>query len=139
MATAYVAAGTIRRARFVKLNPSANNQVLEADANEIVFGISQVGGRDAPIPENTTDPPNAAVIGDHLNVHQLGVECLLEAGSGGWAADARLKSDADGKGVAIATTGTTIQHVGARALEAASAGELGRVVVMITSERPALT
>jgi hypothetical protein len=50
-----------------------------------------------------------------------------------------LKSDADGKGVPIATTGTTIQQYGAMALESGKSGEKIRVFIMLGSERPAIT
>lgn len=132
------AGGTIRRCRFVKLDTTANNTLLEADANERTIGISQEAGREAAIPSVTADPPEAAQDGDHLQFHPPGDWCLLEAGSGGWTTGDRLKSDADGKGVIIATTGTTIQQIGAVALESAAAGELGKVLVVYASERPAL-
>lgn len=139
MARAYRANGTIRVCRFVKLDTADNHSVLEADANEQVIGISQDGGRVAPLSGLVTaDPPEAAIITESLNVHQHGEECLLRIGTGGCTTDDRLKSDGDGNGVRIATTGTTIQHFGCRCLESASAGELARVVVMIGSERPAL-
>lgn len=137
-ARGYVAGGTIRVSRFVKVSTAADHTVLEADANEVPFGISQAGGRTAPIPDVTADPAEAAQSGEHLDVHQEGEEVLLRAGTGGWTRGDRLKSDADGQGIPIATTGTTIQHIGAVAMESASAGELGRVRVQISSERPAL-
>lgn len=132
------AGGTIRRCRFVKPSTSANNTVLEADANERTIGVSQEAGREAAIPSVVADPPEAAQADDDLMVNLPGQWAMLEAGSGGWTAGDRLKSDADGKGVAIATTGTTIQQIGAIALETVSAGELGKVLVVFTSERPAL-
>lgn len=132
------AGGTIRRARFVKLDTSNNNTVLEADANDRTIGISQEYGREAAIPSVTADPPEAAQDDDDLLVHLPGDWALLEIGSGGCTAGGRLKSDADGKGVAILGTGTTIQQIGAVALETASEGELAKVLVVYTSERPAL-
>ena len=135
----YRAGGTIRRCRFVKLSTTANNTILEADANEVVFGVSQEAGREAPIPSVTADPPEAAQSGDQLNVFQNSEYCLLEIGSGGVTSGGRLKSDADGKGVAIATTGTTIQHIGAIAQATCAAGELCPVQVYRSSERPALS
>lgn len=129
MPHAYVANGTIRVARFVKIDSSDNNSVLEADANERVIGISQIGGRTAPTPDVTTDPPEAAQAGEHLNVHFVGEECLLRIGSGGCAAGALLKSDADGQGVAIAESAGNKQEAGAMALETASENEYARVVV----------
>lgn len=142
MSKAYIAGGTIRVSRFVKLKSDDNNVVQEADANEKVIGISQEGGRVAPIPTVTADPVEAAQAGEHLNVHLPGglrKDISLVIGSGGCNAGDRLKSDADGKGVVIASTGTTIQHYGAIAMAAASENELCPVEIVIGSERPALT
>lgn len=130
--------GTIRVARFVKQDTGDNNSVLEADANEQVIGVSQMGGRDAPIPTLTTDPVEAAQAGDDLKFHSIGDNCLIEAG-GTITAGAFLKSDADGKAVVIATTGTTLQRYGGYSEEAAADGELFKMVVLPGSERPALS
>lgn len=141
MSKAFTAGGTIRVSRFVNLDSSDNNVVLEADANETIIGISQEGGRAAPVPLNTTDPVEAAQDGEQLNVHLPGgarKDISLCIGSGGCNAGDRLKSDGDGKGVPIATTGTTIQNYGAIALAAASENELCPVEIVIGSERPAL-
>lgn len=130
------AAGNINPCRFVKVTTSENKRVEEADANETVIGVSQEGAQDAPIPSAST---LAAEDEDSLDIRGPGRVCKLVAGGGGWTAGDRLKSDADGKGVTIATTGTTIQHIGAIALESVSAGEKGDVLVVIYSERPALS
>ena len=135
------AGGTIRRSRFVKPSTTENNTCLEADANEAVIGISQIGGREAPLPSVTADPPQAAQDGDHVHIHTNNTECedvVLEIGSGGITAGAWIKSDADGKGVAAATSGTTLQWVGARALEAASDGELCKVEIIVFPFYPAI-
>lgn len=135
------AGGTIRRARFVKISTTENNRCLEADANERVIGISQIGGREAPLPSVTADPPEAAQDDDHVRIHTSNTEredIVLEIGSGGITAGALIKSDADGKGVAAATSGTTLQWVGAVALEAASDGELCKVELLIFPHYPAL-
>lgn len=132
------AGGTIRRARFVNIKTTANNTVEEADANDRTIGISQEGGREAPLPSVTDDPPNAAISGEQLRVHLPGEPALLEIGSGGCTAGDELKSDADGKGVVRASTGTTIQNVGAIALETAVEGELAKVFVVYAHVRPAL-
>lgn len=134
--------GTIRRARFVKIDTSDNNSVLEADANERTIGISQIGGREAPLPSVSADPPQAAQAADTVLVHtdnSKREDVVLEAGSGGWTAGDELISDADGKGVSAATTGTTIQNVGAIALETVSEGELGKVQLAQYRIRPALS
>lgn len=132
-----MANGDIRPSRFVKLDSSADCKGLEADANEIVIGISKESGREPPLPSVST--VLAAAAGDPLPYYGDGETCLLELGSGGCSAGDRLKSDADGCGVVIATTGTTIQHIGARAMQAGAAGTKVRVQVLISSERPALT
>ena len=133
-----VAGGTIRPHRFVKLDGSNDFTGLEADANDIVIGISQVGGNRPPL-DDLVSTNNAAIAGETFRLFGEGDICLIEAGDT-FAHGARLKSDNDGRGVAITTTGTTIQHFGARALEAATAvGQLVRAQVMIGSERPALT
>lgn len=122
------ASGTIVRARFVRIDPSDNNSVIAAGANTKVFGISQLASRVAPIPEVTTDPPQAAIAGESLQVFGLGQTCLLEA-SGAWTAGDWLKSGAAGVGVAIADTDSA--RVGAIALHATASGELGNVQVII--------
>jgi len=130
--------GTIRRARFVKMDAADSHGVLEADANEKTVGISHVGTSDAaPIPSVTADPSQVTA-GKSVHVHMLGETCQLEAGAGGFAAGDDLKSDADGKGVVAASTGTTVQRIGAHALSAAAAGELGLVVIVYAAVRPAL-
>lgn len=142
MAKVMRANGTIRVARFVKVDPADNNSVLEADANEGIIGISQIGGREAPLPVVTTDPPQAAQSGDNVLIHTLNTareDVVLRIGSGGCTAGGRLKSDADGNGVAVATTGTTIQNVGAIALETASEGDYCKVQICRYEFRPALT
>lgn len=135
--TAFIASGDINPCRFVTRDSDANYSVSEADANEIVAGISGSGTRSAPYPGLASALHAAA--NDTVVVHQEpDDEVLLEAG-GTFNAGDRLKSDADGKGVAIAGTGTTIQHFGAIANEAATAsGQLVRVKVKVGSERPAL-
>lgn len=133
------AGGTIRRARFVNILTSANNTVEEADANDRTIGISQVGGREAPIPSVSASPPEAAQSGDQLQIFLPGEPALLEIGSGGCTAGDELISDTNGCGVIRATTGTTIQNVGAIALETAVAGELAKVFVVYAHVRPALS
>lgn len=135
-----VANGNIRPFRFVKQDDSGTPESFmakEADANEIVIGIAGEGTNYPPLSDIVTTAYHAQA-GQPVKLNGQGEICFLEAG-GSFAAGARLKSDADGKGVAIATTGTTIQHFGARALEASTGdGQIVRVQVLIGSERPAL-
>lgn len=122
----FIAGGDIRPCRFVKVSTAADFTLLECDANEEVFGISTNATQDAPIPNADGD---AAEAGDQIHVHQPGTVCDLEIGSGGITRGAWLKSDADGKGVAAATTGATAQFYGAKALESGSEGEFVKVLV----------
>ncbi len=123
-----VSGGTIRPARFVKPSTAADYTLLEADANEMAFGISDSGTRDAPIEDASG---NIAAAGDSFMYHPEGNVTILEIGSGGVTRGAEIKSDADGKGVLALTSGTTNQWVGAIALETAVEGELARVLVKV--------
>ncbi len=131
-----VCGGTIRPSRFFKASGSADHTILESDANEATLGIATDATRDAP---QSGSSANAGEDGDQMSVNMPGVVCKLYIGSGGITRGAFLKSDADGKGVAAATTGTTLQWVGALALESASEGELASVLVLPpTPYRPAI-
>lgn len=120
---------TIRVARFVTPDGTNNNSVKESNSGDLPSGISQLGSREAPLPSVTTDPPNAAIAGEPLNVFPNGTQTVLRIGSGGITAGALLKPDNDGNGVALANSGT--EAYGARALEAASEGHLCQVEVLI--------
>lgn len=133
-----VAGGNIRPSRFVKSSSTADHRGLEADANEMVIGISGEGGKYPPLNDLVTTN-NHAEAGDPIRLYGDGDICLLELGSGGATRGLRLISDGDGKGVAMATSGTTIQHFGAVALESGLEGDKIRVQVRIGSERPAIT
>lgn len=132
----FEAGGSIAPSIFVKVSTAADFKVLAAGANDAVIGISSAAAHDAPLSGAST---TAAESGDSLEVHPIGSVALLQAGSGGWTRGDELKSDSSGYGVTRATTGTTVQNVGAIALESASEGEFGRVLVIRTSIRPALT
>lgn len=124
---AYRVEGTIHRARFVKLDTSADNTVSAAGANAVVFGISQLGGDLAPLPSNS-QTTEAATDGNQVNVESIEGEVrLLEFGDTVVRGD-RLKSDADGKGVPIAGSGGN-QNVGAIAMQSGAAGTLGNVMI----------
>lgn len=129
------AGGDIRTCRFVKVSTAADNTVLEADANEAIIGISSQATQDAP---TSGASANAAESGDQLHIHPIGTRCLLKIGSGGVTRGDEIKSDADGQGVTRATTGTTVQNVGAIALQSAIEGDLALVMVFRSSVRPAL-
>ena len=124
-----MAGGTIIRSRFVRMDSSDNNVVIASGANTKVVGISQESSRVAPIPEVTTDPPNAAIVGEVVKVYGLGQTCLLEIGSGGCLAGDWLKSGSGGVGIAL--TDDDNGRVGALALSAANSGELATVQVVL--------
>lgn len=130
-----VAGGNINPCRFVKMSTAADDRCLECDANEAPIGISYPEGRYAPQSDIVVTNYHA-IAGDSVGLYGDGDQCLLELGSGGATRGGRLKADADGKGVAIATTGTTIQNFGAIALESGSENEKIRVFVLLGSERP---
>lgn len=130
----FVARGTINPCRFVIMSSYQDNAVEQAGANGLTAGIAQQFEHDAPIPNAGTD---AASSGESIKVYDIGDTCLLELG-GTVERAGLIKSDTDGKGVAIATSGTTIQQIGARAYERGVSGNLIRVQVLQYSERPAL-
>ncbi|QDU97528.1 hypothetical protein [Lignipirellula cremea] len=130
----YVAKGDIVPMRFVKVH-SADFSVVQATANAAVRGVSQEGSRTAPTPDVST--LLAASSGETLLVYGETEDCLLEIADDVSPGD-KLKSDANGKGVPIATTGTTLQQIGAVALEGGASGDRIRVQVSLGSERPAL-
>lgn len=132
----YVADGTIRVCRFVKISTTTDFRVKECDANEAVFGISQEASRETPIPSVTTDPPEAAQVDEQLNVFtEPGLVVMLRAGTGGWTRGDELESDADGNGVTAGTTANSTRQIGAVALESVSAGELGRVQIRLYAKK----
>lgn len=131
----FKAGGDIAPSRFVK-GGSADHTVVQGTANATTIGISMEGTQEPPIPGYTT--PLAASDGEQLKVYGEGEECLVEAG-GTIAAFGEVKSDANGKAVAIATTGTTVQNIAAIALEGGASGELIRVQIRTAKFRPALS
>ena len=131
------AGGNIRTSRFMTLSTTDNHTVTESNANEAVIGISGESNNYPPLNDLVSTYYHAES-GQPVRCYGEGDVCFLTAG-GSISAGDRLKSDNDGRGVEIESTGTTIQNIGARALEDASTGELFRVQVLISSERPALT
>lgn len=130
-----VAGGTIRVCRFLKVSDS--HTFAEADANEWVAGIASEGSADNPA---TGTAGNAAESGDQFQFYGDGEICLLAINDTvDCSAASLLKSDADGLGVNIATTGTTVQNYGAEALEDGVAGDRIRVRIIRGKTRPALS
>lgn len=132
----FMVQGDVRPSRFVNGYASADNTVEEADANDFVCGISSEGSREPNLPSVATIL--AGTTGDQMKVYGDGQICLLEI------ADTvtrftLLKSDADGCGVPALLTGTTIQNVGAEALQSGAAGEKIKVRVFRQKLLPAVS
>lgn len=115
-----VASGSIAMNRFVKLDTTADGKVLQCGAGEKVYGISHQSSRRAPF--SSLDDGFAAIAGEGLMIYGPGnnSKCGLELG-GTVAAGDRLKSDANGKGVA---TVTNLDEYGALAMSAGVSGEV---------------
>lgn len=125
------AGGTIGPSLFVKLDTTADNQVLQGTANSKLIGVSQEGMKRTPgLPGS--DTTIAAEITDEIDVFGEGDVCMLTTGAavvrGDW-----LQSDAAGK--AIAAAGAGEHFVGAIALESAGAADVKiQAVVALISQ-----
>lgn len=130
-----VAGGNVYPCRFIQMNDAYEG--VQGGDNTVCIGVSGEGTLEPPIPQQAT--AYHATDGDPLTqMSGLGDVCLLTAGTGGFSAGDRLKSDANGAGVPIASTGTTNQNVSAIAIDDAAEGEQGRVQVRFETVRPAL-
>lgn len=123
----WVAGGTIHIARFVKPDSTAF-QIVEATSGDPILGIMQEGMRDPPGLNSSVDATIAATTGDKatFNIYYPGDRCRL------WMINAvtagqYIKASTAGKGTPH-TTGTA--SVGAIALTAAAADELGEVLIV---------
>lgn len=103
------AAGTIPTAVFVTQDSAGDNSVLKAGVDTFPVGISGFGGKYAPIPSVTTDPPIHAEIGDPCQYHSpfsgdpQDSTAMLRIGATVTAGQ-RLMPNSDGEGIP-ATTG----------------------------------
>jgi len=131
-----MANGDIYPCRFVKLDTSGDHYGIQATANSQIIGVSMEGSNYPPLSDIVTTV-YAAQQGDYYKLYGDGEQCLVEAGTSIAMGD-RLKSDANGRAVPIATTGTTNQNMGGVALAAASAlGEKIPIqVLVLRSIRP---
>jgi len=131
------AGGNITVSRFVTL--ASTGMVVQSGDNHDIIGVAFEGTQRAPLQDMVTTV-FAAETGQSVAVYSVGEVCLVEAGAA-ISAGALLRSDAQGRAVPIATTGTTIQNYGAIALEpATAAGQKIRVLVVPLSKvRPALS
>ena len=112
------AGGTIRPYRFIKINTAADNQGLEADANDTVIGVVAGSTRQH-------DSSNHAEDGDMITL-QTGNVVTVECG-GSVTRGAPLESDADGKAVSQ-TVNTTNRRIGGFALESGASGSIIRML-----------
>lgn len=130
-----MANGNISPAVFVKLDTNAGNDdyALQATANDDIIGISGVGTDQPPLSDLISTQYHAQA-GEPVRLHPDGDVCLLTIGAAVVQGN-RLKSDNSGRGVPIATSGATLQKIGAVALESSTVvGSQIRVQVMIYSE-----
>ncbi|HOV61674.1 MAG TPA: DUF2190 family protein [Candidatus Hydrogenedentes bacterium] len=132
----FKASANISPSRFVTL--SGAKTVAQAGDNGEIIGVAQEGSNKAPL-QDMVSTVYAAETGQSLEVYSAGEVCLVEAG-GTITAGNLLKSDSQGRAVAIATSGTTIQNYGAVALEGGATGEkILCLVVPLNKVRPALS
>jgi hypothetical protein len=125
-----VANGNITPARFVKVDTTTDNHVLQCGANEKCVGISQKGQRSAPYPG--LQDGYAAIAGESLQVWSLDETAPLEYG-GTVAAGDYLESDASGRGVACTVDG---HYYGAIAGQAGVIGQVCEVLVVLGQKGP---
>lgn len=131
------ARGNISPFRFVSVDTASENGCVQAGDNTEIIGIAQ-GGTNKPQVTGLVDAQYAAEAGQPVRVSGDGSVAMLEVGATVTPGQ-YLKSDSQGRGVPIATTGTVIQNYGAVALQGGSAGSIIRVMVLIGKVRPALT
>lgn len=122
----YKAGGNIRPSVFTMAYGPAAYCVVQADGTQPILGISQEGVQNSP--GTAADTGFAAASGMWLNIYQDEDhdEPLLYIGdtvTGGTL----LKSDANGFGIPVVLTGSTVQYVGAEARTGGVSGDLIRV------------
>lgn len=126
----FTASATVEPCRFIKV--SGNGTYAHAGSNEDVLGISDRYSRHY-------NDVSAADAGEGAPVKTVdGDIAYLELG-GTVTAGAYLIAGANGVGVAAATTGTTVQNIGAQALKGGASGEIIPVKIKVMKHRPALT
>lgn len=126
-----ISGGDIYPHRFLTLSTAADFTGLQATANSRIIGVSGPGSNYPPLSDLVATNKHATA-GQPVDLKGDGEVVQVQAGSAIAAGD-RLKADTDGKAVPIATTGTTLQNIGAVALQQASTGDL--VWVQVTAER----
>ncbi len=117
---ALIANGNIFPSRFVTPTTSTDHRGQQATANAPIIGITRDETNRPPIVDPAiTNPGYHAIAGEPIRLIGDGEIGYIEAGAAITAGD-RLKSDGDGKGIPIATTGNVLQQVGAIAQESAA-------------------
>jgi hypothetical protein len=133
-----IAGGNVNPFRLITPSVSADHTGSQAGANDPIIGASGGGTKFAPLNDLVTTNLHAAA-GDQIELRGPGEEAMVAAGAA-IAAGTRFKSDANGKAVAAATTGTTNQQCGGWTQQAAAAeDELIRVLIDPEVFRPALS
>ena len=92
-----VASGDVNRCRFLKT--SGDFQLAQCGAAELIFGVSQEGTKEAPIPGASS---LHAAAGDVVRYYADGDVCEIEV-SAAVLAGACVKSDASGRAVTCST------------------------------------
>lgn len=133
MSRSYMCSGSVSPSRFVKADTTkTGGYVLQAtdgagSAGDLVVGISQSGTRSAPIPGLNDGFAGIADV-NTIEVLTETDEGWVQSGAA-FAFGARLKSNADGKAIAVSADG---DNYGAVAMQSADAADkLVKVRVMI--------
>lgn len=113
-----VAGGDIFPCRFTKLGTTAG-VLLQATAGDQINGISSSGTHTANMAG--LDDGKCAVAGENVKTYREPGQIWQVQSGAAFAVGVRLKSDANGKGIAVAAAG---DQYGAVALEACGAADL---------------
>lgn len=121
-----IANGNIKPGRFVKIDTTNSNRVVQAGAGDRIYGISKMGTRNIAL--SGLDDGYVAIAGEAVHIYgpgDPGVELVL---GGTVTAGDFLKSDADGCGV---VADTNLDDYGARTAVSGVATEQIPVEVLI--------
>ncbi len=127
--------GDIYPSRFVKMDGSPWGVIQASAATDKIIGVSGVGTQIAP---GITGADGLAGRngGPGIRIHGDGEQELIELGGTVDEGDL-LKSDSDGKAVAVSFAETTNVFSGGRALEAGVSGNFIRMAIQVQTLRPA--
>lgn len=137
--TRFLAKGDISPSRIVRMDTTASVDfgVLQAAAaTDKVIGVSQIGSRKFPSSTGSADDALAAKNGETLEVFQDGNECTIELGGTVVPGD-YLKSDANGRAVAVTFAEVGNLYFVGRALEHGVNLNKIRMKVQTGTARPA--